>query len=163
MRRDVRLVTTVPVPRERVWEALATREALGRWLMPTDFEPIVGRAFTFRMRPQRGWDGITHCEVTELVPGTRLAFWYRGRARGDKAIACAGVESEPVRALGRGLFAELDTVLRLRLEDAPGGTRVILEHLGFEGCKLVLVSFVMEAGWRKILRTRFRDELAGRR
>lgn len=159
MKRDVRIVTTVAAPRARVWEVVATREALGRWLMPTDFEPIVGRAFTFRMRPQRGWDGVTYCRVSELVPGERLAFSYRGRARGDKAIACAGVTSDEVRALGRGVFAELDTVLRLTLEDVDGGTRVLLEHEGFEGWKLVLVSFVMEAGWKKILRTRFLAEL----
>jgi len=144
----------LPHPRERVWRALSDPDVLGRWLMPTDFAPELGRAFTFRMKPQRGWDGVTHCVVTEIVEGERVAYSYRGHARGDKPIACAGIESERVQSLGRGVFADLDTVLRFTLHDAPGGTRLVMEHIGFEGWKLVLVSFVMGQGWKKILRAR---------
>ena len=154
MRRDVRIERVLPYPRERVWHALTDRESLSRWLMPTDFVPEIGHAFTFRMKAQPGWDGVTHCVVTELVARERVAYSYRGVARGDKPIACAGVEDERVRSLGRGVFADLDTVLRVTLDDAPAGTRMVLEHVGFEGCKLVLVSFVMGQGWKKILRTR---------
>jgi uncharacterized protein YndB with AHSA1/START domain len=38
-----------PHPREQVWAALVDPKALGLWLMPNDFEPRVGHAFTFRM------------------------------------------------------------------------------------------------------------------
>ena len=68
LRRDVRIERVLPHPRERVWRALSDPEVLGRWLMPTDFAPELGRAFTFRMKPQLGWDGVTHCVVTELAP-----------------------------------------------------------------------------------------------
>ena len=101
MRRDVRIERVLPYPRERVWHALSDRESLSRWLMPTDFVPEVGHAFTFQMKPQAGWDGVTHCVVTELVARERIAYSYRGSARGDKPIACAGVEDERVRSLAR--------------------------------------------------------------
>jgi uncharacterized protein YndB with AHSA1/START domain len=43
-------------------------EFLARWLMPNDFKPVVGHAFTFRTEPvpQHGFDGIAACEVLEL-------------------------------------------------------------------------------------------------
>jgi uncharacterized protein YndB with AHSA1/START domain len=160
LRRDVRIERVLPYPRARVWRALTDARVLSDRLMPTDFAPELGRAFTFSMKPQAGWDGITHCVITELVEGERVACSYRGHARGDKPIACAGVESERVRSMGRGLFADLDTVLRFALSDAPGGTRLRLDHTGFEGWKLVLVSLVMGRGWKKILRTRLPGALA---
>jgi uncharacterized protein YndB with AHSA1/START domain len=160
LRRDERIERVLAHPRERVWRALTDRAVLSAWLMPTDFAPEIGRAFRFEMRPQAGWDGVTHCVVTELVPCERVAYTYRGHARGDKPIACSGIEAERVRSLGRGLFAELDTVVRFTLSSAPGGTRLVLEHVGFEGAKLVLVSFVMGRGWRKILDARLPAALA---
>lgn len=152
MRRDIRIERVLPHPREHVWRALTERERLSSWLMPTeDFAPIVGQAFTFRMKPQAGWDGITHCVVTDVAPGRRIAYAYRGRARGDKPIACAGVESERVRALGRGVFAELDTLVCFALEDDERGTRLVLEQRGFTGALLVVVGLVMDWGWRRML------------
>ncbi len=32
-----------PHPRDKVWAALTTPEALAEWLMPNDFEPVVGK------------------------------------------------------------------------------------------------------------------------
>jgi uncharacterized protein YndB with AHSA1/START domain len=38
-------------PVDVVWRALTTGELIGRWLMPNDFEPVVGKKFTFRTQP----------------------------------------------------------------------------------------------------------------
>ena len=66
MQRRIRIQRVLPHPVSRVWQALTDRRTLGEWLMENDFSPVIGHQFTFRMKPQRGWDGITHCEVIEL-------------------------------------------------------------------------------------------------
>lgn len=50
----------------RVWKALTTSEGLALWLMPNDFQPVVGAQFTFKAGPQGDWNGIVECRVTEL-------------------------------------------------------------------------------------------------
>src|SRR5262249_18053980 len=125
--------------------------------MPNDFEPKLNHQFTFHMKPQRGWDGLTHCEVIQLEPLHRVAYTYRGEASGEKPLACAGIDSRAADSAAKGLFAQLDTVLSFTLtpEQATNGaenTRLILEHTGFKGLKLVIVSFIMGSGWQKVLR-----------
>lgn len=46
--------------------------------MPNDFKLEMGYEFTFHSEPKNGWDGITHCKVTEIIPPTRLAFTWCG-------------------------------------------------------------------------------------
>jgi uncharacterized protein YndB with AHSA1/START domain len=158
MRRDIRIERFLRHPPERVWRALTEAPTLGRWFMPTeDFEPKLGHAFTFRMKPQRGWDGVTHCEVLELEPLRRIAYAYRGQATGEKTLACAGIHSPAVKRAGRGILTRLDTVLRFSLEaertcSGEEETRLVLEHQGFEGFQLTLVGLVMDMGWRKVLK-----------
>jgi uncharacterized protein YndB with AHSA1/START domain len=168
--RTVRITRRLPHPRERVWRALTDATVLGRWFMENDFQPRLHQPFTFRMKPQRGWDGITWCEVIELEPLRRVAYTYRGQATGDKTLACAGIRSEMAGKAVRGIFTELDTVLRFTLEDDDSGdggggrTRLVVEHAGFAGLKLVLVSFVMEMGYRRSVLprlTRVLDGMAG--
>lgn len=154
MKRDVTIVQLLPHPPERVWRALTQASELGAWFMENDLEPKLNHQFTFRMKPQRGWDGLTHCEVIELDPLKRIAFSYRGQATGEKVLSCAGVGSESLKAAGKSVFAQLDTVLRFTLLPDPAcdgteRTRLVLEHQGFSGFKLVLVSFVMGFGWKK--------------
>jgi uncharacterized protein YndB with AHSA1/START domain len=125
--------------------------------MSNDLAPEIGHAFTFQMKPQRGWDGITHCEVIELEPMRRLAMTYRGKASGEKTLACAGIHSNQADAAAKGIFTELDTVLRFSLApeyacDGSEQTRFVLEHTGFTGLQQVAVSFVMGWGWQKLVR-----------
>ncbi|HEX3765573.1 MAG TPA: SRPBCC domain-containing protein [Kofleriaceae bacterium] len=142
MKRDLKLERVYPRPPERVWRALTDRRALSQWLMETDFEPTLGHRFTFRARPQPGWDGITYCEVIELDPPRRLAYTWRGGPGKDRPLT-------------------LDTVVRFTLTPEGSGTRLILEHTGFSGLKSVLVSFMMKAGWNKMLRTSLDAVIAG--
>lgn len=160
MKRTITIERVFPQSRARVWKALTDRELLGRWFMENDLAPEVGRAFTFRMKPQRGWNGITHCEVIDLQPEQTIAYTYRGTATGEKAIACAGVTSDAVKSAGKGFMTELDTVLRFTLTDEGRGTRLRLEQSGWSGPKLVLVSFIMEMGWRRSVLPRLEKLLA---
>lgn len=124
MRRDVKKTATYRHPIDRVWQALTDREALAAWLMPNDFAPVLGHEFTYRTEPRPGFDGIVHCKITELDPPRRLAYTWRG--------------------------GPLNTVLTFTLESIPDGTRVHVEHTGFEGLRAVMVSAILDAGWSKM-------------
>ena len=134
MKRDLKLERVYPHAPARVWRALTDPRAMSAWLMENDFEPKLGHRFTFRAKPQRGWDGVTYCEVTELDPPRRVAFTWRG-----------GNAQDP---------STLDTVVRFTLTPEGSGTRLTLEHTGFVGLKAIFVSVIMKAGWAKMLRTR---------
>ncbi|WBB67507.1 SRPBCC domain-containing protein [Micromonospora sp. WMMD812] len=98
----------LPHPPAKVWRALTDSDLLARWLMPNDFVPAVGHRFTFRTdpRPAQDFDGIVHCEVLDLDPPRRLSWAWRG---------------------GR-----LDTVVTWTLAAEGRGTRLFLEHAGFD-------------------------------
>jgi uncharacterized protein YndB with AHSA1/START domain len=122
--------------------------------MENDFEPILNREFTFRMAPQKGWDGITHCKVTELEPMKKIAYTYSGSASGEKALACAGIHSETADKATKNLFTKLDTRLAIELEPTCGGTILKLTHSGFKGFVQVIISFIFGKGWKKQVKIR---------
>ena len=159
MQRTIIIKRHLPYPVEKVWKAIADSQILGIWFMPNDFEPIVGREFTFRKPPQKGWDGITWCNVIDFQPLKTVAYTYRGQATGEKTLACAGVKSDTADKVAKGIFTQLDTILRFTVEPTAGGTLITLEHSGFKGFKLVIVNLVMGMGWKKIMDTRLLDVL----
>ena len=120
--------------------------------MANDIAPRLHHVFTFHMAPQRGWNGITHCQVTSIEPGRHLAYTYRGEATGEKALACAGVHGAAAAKMTKGIFTKLDTEVSFTLEPTCGGTLLSLAHAGFRGVKLVVVSFIMQRGWKAKLR-----------
>jgi uncharacterized protein YndB with AHSA1/START domain len=140
MKRDLRLERVYPHAPDRVWRAITDRRALSTWLMETDFEPRLGHQFTFRSKPQPGWDGVTYCEVIELEAPRRVAYTWRGGSGKNKPLT-------------------LDTVVRFTLTPEGTGTRLVLEHSGFTGMKAVFVSFMMKAGWSKMLRRRLPEQI----
>ncbi|HWG92589.1 MAG TPA: SRPBCC domain-containing protein [Candidatus Thermoplasmatota archaeon] len=132
MTDDIVHEATYPYPPEAVWRALTTREALSAWLMETDFrEATVGHRFTFRDKPKKivGWNGITECEVTEVVPFKRFAFLF-GTDQGVTEV----------------------TKVTWELEEAPGGTRVRFRHSGFTGFKGWMMRQGMNQGWGGLVR-----------
>ena len=113
-------------PPARVWRALTDAEMLARWLMPNDFKPVVGHRFTFRTepRPAHGFDGVVHCEVLEMRPERLLRLAWRG---------------------GR-----LDTTVTWTLTPEGRGTRLFLEHAGFDPDDAVQrhTHAILGGGWR---------------
>jgi len=95
-----------PVP--RVWKAVATSEGLASWLMPNDFQPVVGIRFSFKTKPQGDWNGVVECEVTELEEPARLAFTW-----------CETPAVAP-------------TLVTFELHDLDGKTEFCLVHSGWE-------------------------------
>jgi uncharacterized protein YndB with AHSA1/START domain len=141
MKRDLKLERVYPQAPDRVWRALTDRRALSTWLMETDFEPVLGHRFTFRSKPRPGWDGVTHCEITELDPPRRLAYSWRGGPGEGKPLA-------------------LDTIVAWTLVPEGTGTRLVLEHTGFSGFRAVLLSALMKSGWQKMMRGKLAEAIA---
>ncbi|MCB9758794.1 MAG: SRPBCC domain-containing protein [Alphaproteobacteria bacterium] len=133
MKRDIRLSVTYPHPPARVWRALTTSQAIAAWLMPNDFVPEVGRAFTMRTEPALGFDGVVHCEVLTLEPERSMSWSWRG--------------------------GPIDTVVTFRLEPEGQGTRLYFEQTGFEGLPALLVSVILGQGSKRIYRQRLPEVL----
>ena len=151
MKRSICIKTFLPFEISKVWQALTDQELLGEWFMKNDLEPTMDHEFTFRMAPQKGWDGITHCKVIQLVPLKNITYSYSGEASGEKAMACAGIHSETAGKVTKGIFAKLDTILSFTLEPTCGGTLLLMEQSGYKGLKMVLISLIMQMGWKKQL------------
>lgn len=138
MSNTIRKAIAIPQPREQVWRAITDSATLAEWMFPNDFEPRVGHQFTFRVpgNPKKHFDGLTvRCEVLECEPprdnaGGRLVFsWSAGG---------------PVE----------NTRVSFQLEPDGDGTRLLVEHSGFD----VSVPFGEQAlkgaefGWAKMLK-----------
>ena len=96
-------------PPAKVWRALTQLHLIAEWLMPNDFEPVVGRAFTLRAQPQGGWNGIIDSKVLEIEPGKTLSYTWDS---GDGAL-------------------RVTSVVRFTLAPSEGGTRLRMEQSGF--------------------------------
>nr|WP_262916139.1 SRPBCC domain-containing protein [Pedobacter montanisoli] len=147
-----KLKAFLPYNQDQVWQALTDSKLLGSWFMENNIEPTQGHYFTFRMKPQKGWDGITHCKIIAIEPQKYISYTYRGEATGEKALACAGIHSDKADQLTKGIFAQLDTILSFTLEPTCGGTILYLEHSGYKGLKLAIISLIMQMGWKKQLK-----------
>lgn len=151
MTRTIKLKTFLPYTQDKVWQALTDPTILGSWFMENNIVPKPGHYFTFRMKPQKGWDGITHCEVLSVESPKHISYTYRGEATGEKALACAGIHSDAADKLTKGIFTRLDTVLSFTIEPTCGGTILSMQQSGYKGWKLVIISLIMQMGWKKQL------------
>lgn len=113
-----------------VWQYLTQPELIALWLMPNDFEPVLGHEFQFRTKPipSLDLDGIMLCKVLEMVPFQKLTYsWKAGP--------------------GNGVF-KLDTVVEWTLEKHENGTRLSLKHSGFKEVNLAIFTGMTD-GWQK--------------
>jgi uncharacterized protein YndB with AHSA1/START domain len=132
MTKTIQREIQIPQPREQVWRAITESATLAEWMFPNDFEPRVGHHFTFQVppNPKMNFEGmVVRCEVLECEPPTRLAFsWSAG-----------GLDN---------------TRVSFRLEPDGEGTRLFLEHSGFD----LSLPFGEQAfkgaefGWAKMLK-----------
>jgi uncharacterized protein YndB with AHSA1/START domain len=132
--RDIIVEDVLPHPPERVWQALTAAELIGRWLMPSDFEPVVGKRFTFTTRPMGTWDGVVQCEVLEVVPLRRLVYSWAG---GSDDNAKYGTR--------------LDSVVTWTLQPEGNGTRLRMVHSGFRSPGNDFAYGAMNSGWQRIV------------
>jgi uncharacterized protein YndB with AHSA1/START domain len=139
--RTIRVDEFLPHPPAKVWQALVDPELLARWLMPNDFKPVVGHRFTFRAEPipATGFSGVVECEVLDLRPEEQLTISWRDADRTNT----------------------LDSTVTWRIRPEGRGTRLFLEHAGFDPDKPVeqLSRTIMNGGWRSHVLPRLTDVL----
>jgi uncharacterized protein YndB with AHSA1/START domain len=80
MQKEIRQTWHFNQSPQEVWEYLTKPELIEQWLMPNDFQPIVGHKFRFVI--SQGKDGksatIQHyCEVLELIPYKKLSYSWK--------------------------------------------------------------------------------------
>ena len=96
---------------ERVWSCLTDPDLIARWLMPNNFQPEVGRAFTMDCPPGIGSGRPVLSVVTELEPPTnqvaRLAYTWE-------------IDEPPIK-----------TLVEIDLREDGGITRMELVHSGW--------------------------------
>lgn len=132
--RDIVVEGVLPHAPETVWMTLTTADLIGRWLMPNDFEAVVGKRFTFRTKPMGGWDGVVHCEVLEVAPNRKLVYSWKG---GSDENAQYG--------------SNLDSVVTWTLTPVEGGTLLRLVHAGFRSPENDFAFDAMKSGWGRVL------------
>lgn len=137
-RTTIRVDQYLGHPPGRVWAALTEPDLLARWLMPNDFTPVVGHRFTFRTEPlpEQGFDGVIRCEVLDLLPERLLRISWRG--------------------------GELDTTVTWTLVAEGRGTRLFIEHAGFDpdDPRQLRTAGILGQGWRSHLLRRLAELLA---
>ena len=117
--RSLVVERVMPHPPEKIWRALTQAPLIEVWLMQNDFQAIVGHRFNFRAAPIHGWNGVTDCEVLEIVPCRRLV--YSWNASGDQApdglktIVTWTLDAEPERDQGPHGAVRLPAARRSRL------------------------------------------------
>jgi uncharacterized protein YndB with AHSA1/START domain len=114
-------------PPERVWAALTDPAKMSRWLMPTDLRPVLGAKFTL----DAGQWGIVHGEVLAIEAPRRLAIAWRN--------------------------PPLDTTVTWTLIPEGAGTRLVLDHAGFDldDPRQRMAWDGMRAGWQGAVSERF--------
>jgi uncharacterized protein YndB with AHSA1/START domain len=121
-----------PHPPDVVWAALTSGDALAQWLMPNDFEPVVGHRFEFRVDPAPFYSGRVQCEVLELEPPRRMVWsWITVPAPGKRQLPPMQIE--------------------WLLTPEAGGTLLELRQTGLEG-QPRLFNWMMAMGWGTMLK-----------
>lgn len=108
MKFDIDFERTYPHPIEKVWRALTNRQALGVWLMESDFEAEHGRSFEMWCENGEGGTDCYVCKILELEsPNCMVWSWVL-----------------------KGRQADGETQVEFRLEEVSGGTRLTVRHSG---------------------------------
>ncbi len=131
--RAIVVERTLPYPPKKIWRTLTDPALISQWLMPNDFQPVVGHRFNFRTKPQGDWDGVVDCEVLEIKPHRLLRYSWKG-----------GSKTNPKYG------SQLDTVVTWTLTPVDGGTHVHMKHEGFKPENSFAYN-AMSPGWSHVL------------
>jgi uncharacterized protein YndB with AHSA1/START domain len=134
--RDIVVEDVLPHAREIIWKTLTSGELISRWLMPNNFEPVLGKQFTFQTRPMGSWDGVVRCEVLEITPLEKLVYSWKGGSDDNAAYG-----------------SRLDSVVTWTLTAVEGGTRLRLVHSGFRSPENDFAFDAMSGGWAKVMQS----------
>ncbi len=100
---------TINAPVSKVWKALTEKDELKEWMMmPTTFEPVVGKEFIFKSETKEYWDGWIYCKVMEVEKNKKLSFTWNAKIVGA------------------------DTLVTILIVEKGGKTELTLIHTGWE-------------------------------
>ncbi|MGH6836086.1 MAG: SRPBCC family protein [Methylocella sp.] len=134
--RKIVVDEVLPHTPEVIWKTLTSAELIGRWLMPNNFDPTVGKPFTFQAQPIGDWNGLVDCQVLEVIPNERLAYsWKGGSDSNDK------------------YGSRLDSVVTWTLAVVESGTRLRLVHSGFRSPQNDFAFDAMSGGWANVMQS----------
>ncbi|MGP5073763.1 SRPBCC family protein [Arthrobacter rhombi] len=127
----------------KVWRALTSPELMAQWLMPNDFQPVIGHRFTLWSQPvaQTRFSGEIACEVLAIYPPHVLSIsWADAHNQGAKP-----------------------TTVTWTVQPDGNGTRLLLEHAGFDPDDPIqqLSRRIMNGGWRSHVLARLTAVLDG--
>ena len=125
-----------PYPPEKVWRALTEDRLIAQWLMPNNFQPVVGTRFTFKTKPMGDWDGVVHCEVLVAEPPRLLRYSWKGGSETNSKYGTT-----------------LDSVVTWTLTATPDGTHLKMEHAGFRSPQNDFAFDAMSPGWGRIIQS----------
>ena len=131
---DILIVTEYPHPPGKVWRALTDPAIVPLWTStgkggrPVGFSAVTGTRFQYVARPMPGWSGVVECEVLEVREPFLLRYSWLGGEDDDR------------------------TLVTNRLEPIEGGTRFTWEQTGFTGIGGFLMSKLLGAVRKKMLR-----------
>ena len=131
--REIVVEEILPHTPAVIWKTLTDGALIDRWLMPNDFEPVVGRRFTFRTKPMGAWDGVVHCEVLEIKTFEKLVYSWKGGSDDNLEYG-----------------SRLDSVVTWTLTAVNTGTRLRMVHSGFRSPGNDFAFDAMSGGWRKV-------------
>lgn len=127
----VRMSVEINAPIEKVWALVSTPEGVREWFTRQTFEPRPGGRL--EMHVNYGVATTITGKVTVFEPPHRLGFTWHEQEEGR--------EPWPV-----------DTLVTLALEEVGAGTRVTLEHSGFDALPSALAMQEFEGhvtGWQR--------------
>lgn len=132
-RQTIEVDEFIPNSATRIWQALTDSGELGQWFMATDFQPQVGHEFTL----DTGQWGDVACTVIEIQPEHLLRYTWKN--------------------------PPLDTVVTWTLVSEGKGTRVLLEHHGFDLQDPVQLQAYrgMSGGWKSLVLRRLAKQVQG--
>jgi uncharacterized protein YndB with AHSA1/START domain len=110
--------------------------------MPTDFKPVVGHTFTFRRRqpnPAVRFSEFIQCQILDIQPESVLSYTWTDAAHPG----------------------ELDSTVTWTLRPEGNGTRLFLEHRGFDPDDAIqqAARTLMDNGWHIYITERLTELL----
>jgi len=123
----------INVSADKVWQAITDKDKMAQWYFKLkDFKPEVGFVFEFTGGPEDGIQYLHQCEITELIPGKKLAHTWK----------YAGYQGE--------------SLVTWELSEEGDKTRLKLTHSGLESFPSDNPDFAKQnfaTGWNYIINT----------
>jgi len=94
----------IDAPVSKVWVHITDPEKIAGWLMPNDFEAVIGKKFFLDCQQQ----GKVSCVVKEVIPNQKLVYGFQSNA------------------------TKVETLVTITLAKEGKGTRLTLIHSGWD-------------------------------